>query len=225
MSIKAVFFDIDGTLVDSNGFHVLAWEQAFREAGFLIPVEAIRKQIGKGADTLIPSLFPDSDDPTRQAIADRHGQIFQSQYLPQVKPFPGAKQLIERLHREGRKILLASSAKAPEVQHYSQLLGVQPLLHATISADDVKHSKPAGDIFAGALAKVPPLPASETVAIGDTPYDIVAADKCGIKTIGLLSGGFSKKELEEAGAIAICASVQELLANLEASPLASPAGS
>ena len=220
MSVKAVFFDIDGTLVDSNEFHVMAWEQAFRESGYPASKEAIRRQIGKGADTLIPSLMPYTHEKTRQAIANRHGQIFQSQYLPQVKPFPGAQQLIERPHRKGRKILLTSSATASEVQHYAQLLGVEPLLHATVSADDVKHSKPAGEIFASALAKVAHLPANETMAVGDTPYDVLSAEKCGIKTIALLSGGFSKKELEDAGAIAVYSSVQDLLANLEVSPLA-----
>jgi membrane protein len=220
MSVRAVFFDIDGTLVDSNEFHVMAWEQAFRESGYPASKEAIRKQIGKGADTLIPSLMPYTDDKTRQAISERHGQIFQSQYLPQVTPFPGAQQLIERLHREGGKIVLASSAKAAEVQHYAQLLGVEPLLHATISADDVKHSKPARDIFANAVAKVAPLRASETLAVGDTPYDVVSAGKCGIRTIALLSGGFSKKELQDAGALALYSNVQDLLANFEVSPLA-----
>jgi phosphoglycolate phosphatase-like HAD superfamily hydrolase len=220
MSVEAVFFDIDGTLVDSNEFHVMAWEQAFCESGYPASGEAIRKQIGKGADTLIPSLMPYSDEKTRQAIAKRHGQIFQSQYLLQVKPFSGAKQLIERLHRGHRKILLASSAKATEVQHYMKLLGVESLLHATTSADDVKHSKPAADIFASALAKVAPVPASEIFAVGDTPYDALAAGKCGIKTIALLSGGFSKRELEDAGAIAVYSSVHDLLANLEISPLA-----
>lgn len=100
-------------------------------------------------------------------------------------------------------------------------LGVESLLHATTSADDVKHSKPAGDIFASALAKVAPVPASEILAVGDTPYDALAAGKRGVKTIALLSGGgFSKKELEDAGAIALYSSVQDLLANLETSPLA-----
>ena len=116
------------------------------------------------------------------------------------------------------KVLLASSAKKAEVEHYVKLLGVESILDGTTSADDVEQSKPAGDIFAAALKKVAPITAAETVVIGDTPYDVIAARKCGIRAIGLLSGGFSAEELTDAGAIAVFDSVSELLSSWDPKP-------
>src|SRR5882757_7782808 len=150
MVLKAVFLDIDGTLVNSNEFHVIAWAQAFRESGHSVARAAIRKQIGKGSDMLIPALLPYLDQKARKEIADRHGEIFQSQFLPQVKAFPQAAALIAKLHADRKQVLLASSAKDTEVEHYVRLLDVQRFLTATTSADDVANSKPAGDIFASA---------------------------------------------------------------------------
>jgi phosphoglycolate phosphatase-like HAD superfamily hydrolase len=115
------------------------------------------------------------------------------------------------VYAEQRKVLLASSAKATEVEHYAHLLGIDAYLFATISADDVENSKPARDIFAGALKKVAPLRASETLVIGDTPYDVIAAAKCGIKAVALLSGGFTHDELHEAGAIAVYGALRDIL--------------
>jgi beta-phosphoglucomutase-like phosphatase (HAD superfamily) len=175
MSIHAVFLDIDGTLVDSNDFHVEAWHRAFQELGFPIEPSAIRRQIGKGADMLIPALVPDIDERRREVLSKRHGEIFAADYLAQVRPFRRATDLVECLHDRGVKVLLASSAKQSEVDHYVKLLQVQPLLNATISADEVEASKPAHDIFAHALARVAPVAPSEIVAVGDTPYDAIAA--------------------------------------------------
>jgi phosphoglycolate phosphatase-like HAD superfamily hydrolase len=220
MPLKAIFFDIDGTLVDSNDFHVMAWQEAFRDHGHFIERDRIRAQIGKGADQLIPALLPDADRATEKAIGHRHGEIFQTRYLKEVKPFPCAAALIDLLPTKGKRVLLASSAGKAEVDHYVELLGVGHALTGTVSKDDVKNSKPAGDIFAAALASVFPILASETLAIGDTPYDVESALKSDIKTIALRSGGISEETLADAGALYVFASVKELFEHYDRSPLA-----
>jgi HAD superfamily hydrolase (TIGR01509 family) len=217
--LKAVFFDIDGTLVDSNDFHVMAWQEAFRDFGHYFEQSDIRGQIGKGGDQLVPSLLPGIDEKLQKAVSERHGKVFKPKYLAQVKPFPHAFDLLEMLHAKGVKVLLASSSEKTEVDHYIDLLKVEPFLTGTVSKDDVAHSKPAGDIFAAALSKVFPLSASETLAVGDTPYDVESALRSGIKTIGLRSGGFSEEVLGDAGAPYIYASVQDLFDNFDNSPL------
>lgn len=219
MPLKAVFFDIDGTLVDSNEFHVLAWSEAFHDSGHRLDHDQIRAQIGKGADQLIPVLVPGLGDEEQKAIAHRHGEIFRTRYLPQVRPFPHARDLVEMLHDRGLQIILASSAEKAEVEHYVALLKIGPLLAGTVSRDDVENSKPTGDIFAAALAKLFPMAASETLAIGDTPYDVEGALRSKVRTIALRSGGFSEEVLGDAGAAHIYASVKALFDGFDASPL------
>lgn len=217
--LKAVFFDIDGTLVDSNDFHVTAWQEAFRDHGHHIEQGDIRSQIGKGGDQLVPSLLPGIDDKSQKAISHRHGEIFKAKYLKQVKPFPNAFDLIEMLHAKGTKVLLASSSEKEEVAHYVDLLKVETFLTGTVSKDDVANSKPAGDIFAAALSQVFPLSASETLAVGDTPYDVESALRSDVKTVALRSGGFSEEVLGDAGAPYIYGSVKDLFDHFETSPL------
>ena len=219
MPLKAVFFDIDGTLVDSNEFHVMAWDETFHKAGFWVSTETIRTQIGKGADQIIPFLLPAMTAAERGAIADRHGEIFRTRYLELVKPFPNATDLIELLHSKGKKVVLASSADRAEVDFYVELLKIGHALNATVSNDDVKSSKPAGDIFAASLASVFPLSASETLAVGDTKYDVESAFKSDVKTIAVRSGGVSEEMLFEAGAAYVFASVKDLFDNYTTSPL------
>jgi membrane protein len=207
-------FDLDGTLVDSNEFHVLAWREAFAESGYDFAPEAIREQIGKGADQLIPSLVRDASDETNpgKRIAKRHGEIFKGRYLPQVQAFPDASALIRDLGAAGVRVVLASSASGGEVDHYARLLAIDDVLTARTSSDDVEHTKPAGDIFAEALRKVPGAAADQAVVVGDTPYDVIAARRCGVATIAVLSGGFDESVLREAGAEAIYADVAALRA-------------
>jgi len=215
MSIDAFFFDIDGTLVDSNGFHVLAWQEAFAQSGHELSSANIRKQIGKGADKLIPALLPNSDPDLRKAIDNAHGKIFRSRYMGQVKPFRRAAELIHALHRRGIGIVLASSAKQEEMEHYVQLLGIAPFLSGTVTSRDVDQSKPAGDIFAVALQRVEPVLARATMAVGDTPYDIESAMKNGIETVAVRSGAFTDAELKESGALAIYDNVAAILGDVE----------
>lgn len=220
MAIRAIFFDIDGTLVDSNDQHVVAWEEAFAGHGARFDREVIHDQIGKGADMLVPALLPGTGEAAQDKLGEAHGDAFKRRFLGEVKPFPGARDLLARVHAAGQLVVLASSASRAEVDHYLDLLGARELVAATTSADDVEHTKPAPDIFAAALTKVAPLKASEVIVVGDTPYDIEAAAKCGIAAIGVRSGKFAGEALTGAGAVAVYDDVAALLADYAASPLA-----
>lgn len=220
MPIQAVLFDIDGTLVDSNDFHVRAWNEAFRETGHRFDAQVIHDQIGKGTDMLVPTLLPDLDDEKVEALGESHGRIFKERYLGQVQPFPGARDLLVRVHGAGQRVVLASSASKGELDHYLDLLDARALVAASTSADDVGNTKPAPDIFSTALNKVAPLGPDEAMVLGDTPYDVEAAGKCGIRTVALRSGGFPDEVLRAAGAIAIYDDVAALLAGYDRSPLA-----
>ncbi len=218
MFIQAVFFDIDGTLVDSNEQHVESWAFAFREQGCPQERDDIREQIGKGGDLLVPTLLPDADTGLRERLSAKHGEHFKTVYLDRVRPFEGAAALLRRVHASGRKILLASSAKAEELDHYIDLLDVRSLIDGTTSIDDVETSKPAPDIFGVALDKAG-VPAADVVVVGDTPYDVEAAGRAGIAAVGLTSGPFDERRLKEAGAIAVYPGVAALLADFDRSIL------
>jgi HAD superfamily hydrolase (TIGR01509 family) len=213
--VQCVLLDIDGTLVDSNEYHVKAWDEAFRRHGHAVALDAIREQIGKGGDQLIPALIPQVGAADTKALASAHDEIFRSRYLEQVRAFDRATDFVACLHDRGIKVVLASSAKRKELDHYIQLLDIEQLLEASTSADDVERSKPAGDIFAAALSKVDSAKPAQALAIGDTPYDVTAAARCNIQTLAVLSGGFSEAVLRSSGAIAIYASVGEVLAAIE----------
>jgi membrane protein len=223
MALKAIFFDIDGTLVDSNDMHVDAWIEAFAGVGARFDRQTVHDQIGKGTDMLVPTLLPDADEAAQDSLGDEHGRIFKSRFLESVRPFAGARDLLRRSSDSGQKVVFASSASADELEHYLDLLDARDLVSATTSADDVEHTKPAPDIFAVALKKVAPLEAQDVVVVGDTPYDIEAAGKCGIAAIGLRSGGFSDGALLGAGAIALYDGVAALLEQYDNSPLATGA--
>lgn len=219
MAIRAVLFDIDGTLVDSNDMHVTAWQEAFTSIGVVFDAETIHGQIGKGTDMLVPSLLPDADEALQEKLGKAHGDAFKGKFLQHVQPFPRAHELLARTHAAGQEVVLASSASAEELDHYIGLLGAADLVGTTTSADDVENTKPAPDIFANALSKLAPLTPTEVRVVGDTPYDIEAAGKCGIGAIGLRSGKFSDEALQTAGALAIYDDVAALLADYDASPL------
>lgn len=218
MEVRAVLFDIDGTLVDSNEQHVNAWALAFREADRPQELDDIRAQIGKGGDLLVPSLFPNVGEVLCKRLADRHGQLFKTMYLDHVHPFPGASDLVERVHRTGRKVALASSAKRDELDFYVEMLGIGRFLEAIASIDEVAVSKPEPDIFSVALTKLG-IAAGNAIVVGDTPYDVEAATRVGIAAVGLTSGPFDRKVLKDAGAIAVFADVADLLNQFDRSPL------
>ena len=219
MPIRAVLFDIDGTLVDSNDMHVLAWEEAFAGVGATFERQMIHEQIGKGTDMLVPTFLPEANKAEQEKLGDAQRQVFKAKFLHMVKPFPGAHDLLARAHSSGQRVVLASSASKPELEHYLGLLDAHDLVDVTTSADDVESTKPAPDIFATALKKLAPLSSDEAIVVGDTPYDIEAAAKCGIATIGLRSGKFSDESLRVAGAIALYDDAAALLAGYDKSPL------
>jgi HAD superfamily hydrolase (TIGR01549 family) len=219
LNIEAVLFDIDGTLVDSNEQHVNAWAFAFREDGHPQEVDDIRAQIGKGGDLLVPELLPDVSDAVRKRISERHGYHFKEMYLDHVRAFESATELIERVHASGRKVVLASSAKHDELEHYVELLGVKSLIAATTSIDDVEASKPEPDIFGVAIGKIGVQPANALV-VGDTIYDVDAALRAGIATAGVTSGPFDERQLKDAGAIAVYPDVASILRDFDRSPIA-----
>lgn len=222
--LKAVIFDIDGTLVDSVDLHARAWQETFALFGKQVDFARVRSQIGKGGDQLLPVFF------TREELAEfgaeleeARGRHFKREYLPRVRAFPRVRDLFERILRDGRRIVLASSAKRDELEEYQRIAGVTDLVEDETSADDADRSKPHPDIFEAALAQLGDVRAAEAVVVGDTPYDAEAAGKAGLRTIGLLCGGFPAAELRAAGCIALYESPADLLARYAHSPLASPA--
>lgn len=226
MTIKAVLFDVDGTLIDSNDLHAVAWREAFLHFGVDIPLDVVRGQIGKGGDNLIPALLPPAlVAEKQQEIEDFRSELFKREYLPRAVPFPGVRALFERLVADGRKIVLASSAKSDEIDFHLGLIGAADLVTATTSASDVEHSKPDPDIFAAALAKVRPLGPDELVVVGDSPFDVLAASKIGLRTIALRSGGFDDDVLQDAGAAELFDGIEDLLRNYDRSLLSSVSAS
>ena len=217
MPKQAILFDIDGTLVDSNDAHVDAWLEAFRAAGLEFSREQIHEQIGKGGDNLLPSLAPDLGEDERDRIDKLHGDLFKGRYLPQLKPFPGAVEILRHAAAAGQKVVLASSASGEELDHHADILEAKSILTATTSKDDVEHSKPCPDIFAKALEKSGCVSPDDAIVVGDTPYDITAAGQIGVPAVAVRSGGFSDAQL--AGAVAIYDDVAALLADYDSSPL------
>jgi len=219
MQIKAILFDIDGTLIDSNDMHVRAWEEAFAGIGERFDRQIIHDRIGMGADMLIPTLLPGLDETAQRELGDAHGTIFKTKFLNKARPFPDAHNLLAHACRQGQHVALASSASQAELEHYLDALDARELVNAVTSSDDVKRTKPAPDIFAAALAKLPKIAPHETVVVGDTPYDVEAAGKCGIETVALRSGKFTDSVLRGAGAIEIYDDAAALLADYAQSPL------
>jgi membrane protein len=218
-ALRAVLFDVDGTLVDSNDLHAAAWDEAFRHFGFDVGVDRIRGQIGKGGDNLIPALLPSLSDDRREELEGFRSTLFQRDYLHRVEPFSQVCALFERIRSADLTIVLASSAPEKELEHHLDKLGCGDLVSGTTSADDVENSKPDPDIFAVAL-RTAKTEAAGAIVVGDTPYDVTAAKKAGLRTIALRCGGFDEGALREAGAVALFDDPADLLARYDSSPLA-----
>ena len=221
MKHQAAIFDIDGTLLDSVDLHAEAWRQIFLRHGKDVPFEKIRAQIGKGGDQLLPVFFSKEElKDFGDKMNTERGKLFKKEFMPQVKPFPGVRALFERLRKDGFKIALASSAKRDELEHYAKSLEIEDLIDAGTSTDDAEKSKPEPDIFEAAVRRLSGVPTGTCLAVGDTPYDAEAAGKAGIKTIGVLCGGFPEADLRGAGAVAIFQDPEDLLRRYEESPFA-----
>ena len=176
--IRAVIFDIDGTLVDSVDFHAEAWQQTFRHFGLDFPYEEVRHQIGKGGDQLMP-VFLSKEELRRRGeeIEKFRGELYKREYLPRVKGFPQVRELFKRIKQDGKRIVLASSAKKDELQTYKKAAQIEDLIEDETSADDAEKSKPHSDIFEAALSQLGDVSARDAIVVGDTHYDAIAAGK------------------------------------------------
>jgi len=220
--VKAVLFDIDGTLVDSVDLHARAWQEAFAKFGHDIPYEKIRSQIGKGGDQLLPKfLSPEEQKEHGKQLEEHRGELFKAKYMSQVKPLPRVRELLERVKKDGKQLALASSAKQDEIAIYKRIANIEDLVEEETSSDDAKRSKPHPDIFEAALERLHDVSAAEAVTVGDSPYDAIAAGKIKMKCIGVLSGGFSEGDLRAAGCSAIYRDCADLLDHYDQSLLAS----
>jgi HAD superfamily hydrolase (TIGR01549 family) len=207
---RAVIFDVDGTLVDSNDAHAAAWHDVLKEFGLARDFAAIRRLIGMGGDKLLPELTgisADSEDGKR--IVERRGRLFRQAYLRELRPFPGVRELLARLARDGFRLGVASSAKKDELDALLDVAGVRDLIERTTSSDDVDASKPDPDALHAAMTKLRASPETATM-VGDTPYDVEAAVRARLPVIALRCGGWSDADL--AGAHAIFDDPRDLLA-------------
>jgi len=199
-----VLFDVDGTLVDSNYLHTVAWSRSLADAGEWAPMNAIHRLVGMGGDNLVTELLGHG---CPEAIRARPGHY--QQLIGEVRPFPGARELVGSVHARGLVAALATSSPAEELETVLEVLPIGEFLEARTTADDVKSSKPDPDVFLAAmdLALLDP---SRTLAIGDSVWDVEAARRAGIACLAVESGGFSRHELSEAGALHVYRDVEQL---------------
>jgi HAD superfamily hydrolase (TIGR01549 family) len=216
MSGPAAILDIDGTLVDSNYQHTLAWYRALRQHDQHIAIWRIHRHIGMGGDQLVTSLCGDEvEEKLGEDIRAAEKALYMA-LIDEVEPLHGARDLIVDLKRLGHDVVLASSAKPDEIEHYLDLLDARGLADAWTSAGDVEQTKPAPDLVEAALERVGGGPA---LMVGDSTWDCRAAANAGVETIAVLTGGFSEDELRDAGAIAVFKSIDELRQRLSETPL------
>lgn len=216
--MKGILLDIDGTLVLSNDAHAEAWVKAFAHFGYTIDYEDVRPLIGMGGDKLMPKLIPklESDTDKASEISSYRGELFRNEYAGKLKPAPGSRQLVQKLQERGLKLLVATSAKAEELNALLKAAQVDDLLKHATTSDDAENSKPDPDIVHAALDKIGLTP-PEVIMIGDTPYDIEAAGRAGVQLIAVRCGGWADKDLT--GSVAIYDNPADILINFDSSPL------
>jgi HAD superfamily hydrolase (TIGR01509 family) len=211
--------DIDGTLVDTNYHHAIAWYRAFRQHGIILPLWRIHRHIGMGGDQVIQAL---TDEQTEREKGDDIRTAEKALYfelIPEVETMEGSRELIEDLKRRGHTVVLASSAKEDEVDKYLDLLDARELADAWTTSADVENTKPEPDLVKAALEHAQGSP-DDAVMVGDTPWDVDAAKGAGVGTLAVRTGGFGVDELREAGALEVYESVAELRSKLDETPLA-----
>jgi HAD superfamily hydrolase (TIGR01509 family) len=201
--------DIDGTLVDTNYHHAIAWFRAFRAFGFVVPLWRIHRHIGMGGDQLVAALAGEGFDRESGDDVRAAEKVLYTQLIGEVEPLAGARALIEDLKAAGHIVVLASSAKPEELEHYLTLLDARALVDAWTDSGDVETTKPAPDLVVAALDKADAKP-KEAVMIGDSTWDCLAAKAAKVRSIGVLTGGFSREELLQAGASKVFDTVEDL---------------
>ena len=213
----AAILDIDGTLVDTNFQHAIAWYRAFKQHEIVLPIWRIHRHIGMGGDQLIAALCSDStEDELGDDIRTAEKALY-FELIDEVRPLEGSRELIEDLKDRGHSVVLASSAKADEVEHYLDLLDARELADDWTTSADVESTKPQPDLVQAAMDKAGD---EDAVMVGDTTWDCEAANRAGIQTVAVLTGGFSEAELRDAGATAVFQSIEELRGSLDDTPLA-----
>ena len=224
MGMQTVLFDVDGTLVDSNDAHTRAWVEAFAEANIQVDYQRVRRSIGMGGDKLMPAVSTVTEDsPLGKQISTRRREIFKKRYLPTLRAFAGAQALVNALKERGLTVVAASSAKKDELEPLLSIAGAEWMIDGATSSDDADESKPDPDIIHAALQQAKGTP-DTAMMIGDTPYDLEAARRAGVRAIAFRCGGWEDEHLREAEAI--YDGPADLLANLDGSPLfAAAAGS
>jgi HAD superfamily hydrolase (TIGR01509 family) len=213
---RAAILDIDGTLVDTNYQHAVAWYRAFRQSDVILPIWRIHRAIGMGGDQLVAHFIGEERD---EEIGDDIRAAEKALYLSmieEVEPFDGARDFVCDLKERGLTVVLASSAKEDELEHYLELLGVRDVADAWTSSADVEQTKPEPDLVVAAMEKAG---SDDAVMVGDTPWDIKAARKADVPTIAVMTGGFGRDELEDAGAQGVYDSLQELGERVSDTPL------
>jgi HAD superfamily hydrolase (TIGR01509 family) len=216
---QTAILDIDGTLVDTNYQHAVAWYRAFRQNEIVLPVWRIHRHIGMGGDQVIAAL---TDEKTEEEMGEDIRAAEKALYLAmieEVEPLEGARDLIKRLKEAGKTVVMASSAKDDEVDHYLDLLDARELADDWTTSADVEATKPEPDLVKAALDKAGAEP-GDAVMLGDTPWDCEAAKRAGVETVALMTGGFSEQELTDAGAVNVFESLPDLLERIEETPLA-----
>ena len=213
--MPAALLDVDGTLVDTNYHHTIAWYRAFREHGLALPIWRIHRAIGMGGDQLVPALVPRIDSQLHGAVEETRSERYK-ELLDEVQALEGAHELLEDLNGRGVTVVLASSSPQDELDHYLDLLDARELADAWTTKDDVDATKPEPDLVHAALDKAG---TRDGVMVGDTRWDVEAARKAGVETVCVMTGGWSREELLEAGAAEVYESIAELRQNLEKAPL------
>ncbi len=216
--MSLAILDIDGTLVDTNYQHALAWYRAFRQHGIVLPIWQLHRHVGMGGDQLVEAL---TDEETEREQGDEIRSTESALYMEmieEVEPMEGASELILELRRRGHSVVLASSAKPEEVDRYLELLDASDQTDSATTSEDVEATKPHPDLVHAALKRAGADPA-DAVMIGDTPWDVQAAARAGVSTLTVMTGGFSREELSEAGAADVFESVAELCERLDETSL------
>ena len=204
---QVAILDVDGTLVDTNYQHALAWYRAFRQHGFVLPVWRIHRAIGMGGDQLVPHLIGEERaEELTDELSAAEKPLFRAM-IEECEPLEGARDLIADLRERGKTVILASSANEQDIGHYLDLLDARQIADDWTTSDDVEKTKPEPDLVRAALEKAG---TDDAVMVGDTTWDIEAARRAGIDTIAVMTGGFSADELRDAGAAQVFESMVEL---------------